>query len=374
MGAGLLIRSFLRLQSVDPGFRPANLLSFNLSLTEIRYSNGDRTALFFDNLLQRLEVLPGVQSAAVVAPRPLSGDEYSSSFTVKGHPVTPGEEESAAVRVVSPRYFTTMQIPLLRGRLFEPTDRRDAPPVVLISRAAEKRFFPQGDAIGQQVKFGASVGYDKVGGEIVGVVGDVHDSGVDSEPPPDAYVLASQAGLTQMSVVVRTAGDPLSISQPVQEAVHGLDKDLPIEGVTTMEEVLAESLGQRHFYMLLLALFAFVALSLAAVGVYGVMSYAVSRRTRELGIRLALGAQHRQVFAMLLVQVSQLVLAGLAIGLAATFLTSRVLAGMLFGVSSTDVATLTVVIAVLSIVAFVASYIPARRVLRVDPLISLRYE
>ena len=373
-GAALLLRSFTNLLGVTPGFTPSNLLTFQLSLPEAAYPDGNRAAAFSDDLLQRIQALPGVRSAAVTFIRPFSGDDFSSSFEVTGAPPqSPGDEPSAELRVVSRDYFSTMQIPLLKGRSFQTSDRRGSPPVVLLSRSAEKKFFPNGDALGKVMRFGARMGYDKLQGEVIGMVGDVHDFGLDIEPP-DAYLLADQSGITEMSVVVRTVGEPASLAPMARDQVHAIDKNLPIANMATMEDVMAESLGERRFYMVLLGTFAFIALSLAAVGVYGVMSYSVSRRKQEIGIRLALGARHHQVMATVLSQAARVVGIGLAIGLIVTVAASRVIAGLLFGISATNPLILAGVAMALALVALLAGYLPARRVLKVDPIVALRYE
>jgi putative ABC transport system permease protein len=267
-----------------------------------------------------------------------------------------------------------MQIPLLQGREFETSDRRDTPPVVVLSSNAVKRFFPAGDAMGQYMDFGARIGFDKVKGEVVGVVGDVHDFGREVEPPPDAYVLQDQAGVGEMSVLVRTKGEPTRLAAAAREQVHQLDNALPITDMSTMDSALDQSSAQRRFYLLLLALFAGLAISLAAVGVYGVMNYSVTRRTQEIGIRLALGAKHQQVLGLVMSQAFRLVGAGLIIGLIAAAASGRILAGLLFGIRASDPLILMAVTAGLAIVAVLAGYVPARRVLRVDPMVALRDE
>jgi putative ABC transport system permease protein len=373
--AGLLLRSFMRLQAVDPGFNAENVLTFDLALPDAHYKDGKRVSDFTEDLLQRLKALPGVESTAVVVPRPLSDDDYSSSVSIKGQPPAPlGEEKSVQIRVISRDYFRVMQIPLLHGREFETTDRRETPPVVVLSRAAVKKLFSGDEAIGQYIDFGARIGYDKVGGEIVGVVGDVHDFGRESEPPPDAYVLQDQAGVGEMSVLVRTKGEPTRLAAAARDLVHQLDNALPITDMSTMNAALHQSSAQRRFYMLLLALFAGLAISLAAVGVYGVMAYSVTRRTQEIGIRLALGAKHQQVLGMVMSQALRLVSAGLVIGLIATVASGRILTGLVFGIRASDPLILVAVTAGLASVALVAGYVPARRVLRVDPMIALRDE
>jgi putative ABC transport system permease protein len=375
VGAGLLLRSFLHLQSVDPGFNPMNVLTFDLSLPQGGYSDGGKVAVFANDLLQRLRALPGVESAAVVNPRPLSGDDYSSSFTIKGQPANPGDDDrSAQVRIVSPDYFKTLKIPLLRGRVFQGTDRRDSPPVAVLSRHAERKFFATTEALGQQMNFDARIGYDKVGGEIVGIVGDVHDFGLDLAPPPDAYVLQDQAGVGEMSVLVRTHGDPVNLAAAAREQVHAIDNNLPVAVMSTMEAAMGESLAQRRFYMLLLGLFAAIAIALAAVGVYGVMAYSVVRRTQEIGIRLALGAQNRHVLRMVLGHGMRLLFVGVAIGIAAALALTHLMASQLFGVTATDPLTFAGVALLLVAVALFACYLPARRALQIDPMVALRYE
>jgi predicted lysophospholipase L1 biosynthesis ABC-type transport system permease subunit len=237
-----------------------------------------------------------------------------------------------------------------------------------------KKFFPAGDAIGQHMEFGASIGFDKVGGEVVGIVGNVHDFGQDTEPPPDAYVLQDQAGVGEMSVLVRTKGEPTALAAAARDTVHRVDSGLPIAAMSTMSAALGESSAQRRFYMLLLTLFAGLAISLAAVGVYGVMAYSVTRRTQEIGIRLALGAKHQQVLGLVMSHAASLVAVGLVIGLIVTAASGRVLAGLLFGVRATDPLILIAVTVGLAMVALAAGYIPARRVLRVDPMVALRDE
>jgi putative ABC transport system permease protein len=373
--AGLLLRSFMRLQAVDPGFNAENVLTFDLALPEAQYKDGKSVSEFTEGLLQRLKALPGVESSAVVEPRPLSENDYSSSVKIKGQaPVPVGEEKSAQIRVVTRDYFRVMQIPLLQGREFETSDRRDSQPVVVLSDNAVKKFFPAGDAIAHHMDFSARIGFDKVGGEVVGVVGDVHDFGRETEPPPDAYVLQDQAGVGEMSVLVRTKGDPTRLAAVARDQVHQLDNALPITDMSTMDAALDQSSAQRRFYMLLLALFAGLAISLAAIGVYGVMAYSVTCRTQEIGIRLALGAKHQQVLGLVMSQALRLVGAGLVIGLIATAASGRILTGLIFGVRASDPLILVTVTAGLALVALAAGYLPARRVLRVDPMVALRDE
>jgi putative ABC transport system permease protein len=246
--------------------------------------------------------------------------------------------------------------------------------VVVLSRSAERKLFPANNPLGQHIDFDASVGFDKVGGEVVGIVEDVHDFGQDTAPPPDAYVLQDHAGVGEMAVLVRTKGEPSAFAAVTRDKVHEVDSTLPLAEMSTMEAALGESSAQRRFYMLLLALFAAIAIALAAIGVYGVMAYSVTRRTQEIGIRLALGAKHGQVLTLVMSQAAGLVAAGVVVGLIATVASGRVLAGLLFGIQGTDPLLLVGVTGGLVIIALLAGYVPARRVLRVDPMVALRDE
>jgi putative ABC transport system permease protein len=374
-GAGLLVRSFLRVTGVDPGFDPSHLLIFDLSLSEAAYPDGARVAQFSDSLLAHLKGLPQVGAASTVFPRPLSGEPFTSSFSIKGAPPAPeGEERSVQMRVVGLDYFGTMRIPVIKGRSFERSDRRESQHVLLLSQQGARNFFPHGDAIGQEMTLHARAGSDKIGGQIVGIVGDVHYSGLDIKSQPDVYALLEQAAVSEMSVVVRTSGDPAVLASAVHGQVHAVDQNLPLSDLSTMNDLMAASLGQRRFYMLLLGLFATVALALAAVGVYGVMAYSVSRRTWEIGVRLALGAPRERVLAMVLSESVRLVLIGLTVGVAVTAGASRLLSRLLFGITAGDPLTFLGSVVALSIIALLASFLPARRASNVDPMVALRYE
>jgi len=375
-GAVLLLRSFDRLMRVDPGFDTSNTLVFNLSLPEAAYPDGGHVAQFTDSLLARIQALPGVQSAGTVFPAPLSDNDFSSSFKIKGEPEPRDDDEGHSVetRTVSRDYFRTMKIPLIAGRWFDPTDRRDTRPVLVISRHAREKFFPKNDAIGKEMTLDARAGYDRVGGEIIGVVGDVRDLGLDSEPPPDVYELADQAGVGDFNVMIRTTGDPSALAKAAREQVAAVDPELPVADMSTMDEVVGLSVAERRFYMLLLGLFAATALALAAVGVYGVISYSVSRRTQEFGVRLALGARPGQVLWMVFAQSARLAVLGIAVGLIATYMATQLMSGLLFGVGARDPASFAGAAALLGAVALVAGFHPARRATRVDPMVALRYE
>jgi putative ABC transport system permease protein len=375
-GAGLLIKSFLRLQSVDPGFMPEQTLTFELDLPENKYKEDEQKARFYDTLITRLESLPGVRRAGAVVILPLRGS-FNLSFTVEGWPPPkPGQDPTLETRVATPGYFQTMGIPLLRGRMFTEQDDERAPQVALISESAARKFFPNDDPIGRKIRLGWGRGKDKpnVGGEVIGIVGNVRQIGLDVEADPDIYVPHAQVANNSMEIVVRTDVPPSTLSGAVRSEVRRLDADLPIARIDTLESVVAESISRPRFYMLLVAIFAGVALLLAAVGIFGVMSYSVAQRTRELGIRIALGAGRGALRRLVVGQAMALAVGGLAIGLVAALALSSALEKMLFNLTPTDPATFASVAAVLVVVALVASWLPARKAARVDPVVALRAE
>ena len=374
-GAGLLIRSFARLAATDPGFDAANVMTFDLSLPSARYRDSGSVARLQDALLQKLQAVPGVSVAAETTCVPMSFNDFSSSFEVVGAPpVKPENQPSMQVRVISPDYFRSLRIPLLRGRELSPADRLASPRVLLISLAAARTFWPKEDPIGKYIRFGAQGGYERIEGTIVGVVADVRDFGLDVPAPPTAFAPLAQAGWGDFSVLVRTAGPAAGLADAVRAAVSSVDPDLPVGDISSMQDLLAATLAPRRFYMLLLTLFSGLALVLAAVGIYGVIAYSVSQRSHEIGIRLALGADRARVLAMIVREAFVLLAIGMGIGIAAALALSRVLRGMLVGVSATDPLTYAAVGLVLGLVALLACVIPARRATRVDPMIALRYE
>jgi len=373
-GAGLLVRSFVGLSSLSPGFDPKSVLTMSIAVPDAHYKNSAALQSYWDQALTQLRSLPGVASVAAVTPLPLSGDDFSSSFRVEGRSVPEKDEPSAELRFASPDYFRTLAIPLRQGRAFAEADRLGAARVLLISETASRMFFPAGDAIGQKIKFGASGGYEKNEGEIVGVVGDVRHFGVDAPVPPTFYVPLAQSGMDSAAVVMRTQGFPAGLMQAARKVVQAIDRDALVGEPVPMETLVSASLGQRRFYMMLLGGFAALALILAAVGLYGVISYSVAQRTQEVGIRVALGASGSDVVAMVMRQGLRLAAVGLAIGLALALVLKSVLRGLLVGVSATDPATLAVTALVLLIVAVLASYVPARRAARVDPMVALRFD
>ncbi len=375
VGAGLLIKSLWRLNTVNPGLDPKNILTFNVALPEVKYPS-ERQAQFFSTLKKQLESMPGVQSASVVDPLPLSGERFSLSFEIDGRPVAKKDQPSADFFNVDPGYFKTMSIPMIKGRDFDDRDKHKSAPVIIVSETFARQIFPGEDVIGKRIKPGISVFEDEETPwrEIVGVVGDVKNRALNTEPRPVYYVPQAQVPFNQEIIVVKTTGDPHALVKAATKEVGTLDGDLAVFGVKTMEEYISRSVSTPRFNTTLLSIFAGVALVLTVVGLYGVMSYAVAQRTNEIGIRLALGAQTRDVLSLIIGQGLRLVLVGLAIGLLGAFALMRVISGLLFGVTAKDPMTFIIVSVVLAVIALLACYVPARRATRVDPLEALRYE
>ena len=329
------------------------------------------------NSLPRLRGLPGVRSADGVLALPLSGTSFNISFSVAGRPpLTSAQEPTIEVRVATPGYFSALGIPLKRGRGFTEDDELGTPPVLLLTESAAKQFFPNEGPLGKTLKigWGRGPGKPKAGGEIVGIIGDVKDAGLNEPTPPQAFMPYRQWPVDSMTIVMKTTTPPESLAAAVRQEVRAIDPNLPVSSIASLESVVAESISQPRFYMLLLAVFATVALVLAAIGIFGVLSYAVSQRTREIGIRMALGAPGRSVVHLIVRQAMVLVLCGVAAGTIAALFASRTMARMLFGVTPTDPVTFSAVAAVLVTVALFASYLPARRATRVDPIVALRAE
>ncbi|HEX7175766.1 MAG TPA: ABC transporter permease [Pyrinomonadaceae bacterium] len=377
IGAGLLINSFLRLRNVDPGFRADNLLTMSIVLPQLKYPDQTRRSAFYNELVSRVESLPGVKSAAVTnwIPLVLQGD--SIGISVEGRPDPgPGQRPSAVTRVVSPDYFRTMNIQLLQGRQFDAQDKVDSPSVAVISETMARRLWPGEDPTGKRITPGAP---DSANPDdwitVIGVVKDVRQFELVAEPKPQMYLTHIQAGFfAPRHLVVSTDVEPLSLAGAVRKTVWDIDKDQPVSNVNTMESVLSESIARQRFSMLLLGIFAAVALVLAAVGIYGVMSYSVAQRTHEIGIRMALGAQRGDVLKLAVGGGLKLVLIGVGVGLVTAFILTRVMSSLLFGVSATDPTTFIIISLVLISAAVLASYIPARRATKVDPMVALRYE
>jgi predicted permease len=371
-GAGLLIRSFARLQHVDPGFQPDRALTFRLSLPDERYDNAAKRVGFADALIARLRSSPGLASAAATTFAPMSGREFGTSFVVAGKPEPPLDARpSIQIRAVTPGYFDAMGVPLRQGRVFTDADVQGASPVLLLSESAARRYFAHEDPIGQRI----TLGWRKVTGDVVGIVGDVKELGLREAAEPILYVAFAQAPIRNaMAVVVRTAIAPASAESAIRAAVRAVDPGLAISSVERLEDTIAESVAHPRFYMLLLGVFAGTALLLAAIGIFGVLSHAVAQRTREIGIRLALGAPAQRVRGRVLRDAMRLAGLGIAIGLAAALPATRLMAALLFELTPTDPITLGTVVIVLFGVALLASYLPARRATRVDPVVALRAE
>ncbi len=375
VSAGLLIQSLWRLQNVNSGLVPENVLTFNVGLPEIKY-NYEKQSQFFIDLKSRLESTPGVQSASSILPLPLSGDRFSITFEIEGRPMAPKDHPSGDFFSTGVGYFRAMGIPIIKGRDFDDRDRYGATPVVIITETLARQFFPNEDAIGKRIKPGINTieGDKTTMREIIGVVGDVRNRSLDTEPKPAYYVPQTQVPFDQMAMVVKTAGDPHSLISAATKQVGAMDQDIPVFAVKTMEEYLSASVATPRFSTTLLSIFAAVALVLTVVGLYGVMSYSVAQRTNEIGIRLALGAQSRDVLMMIVKQGSVLIILGLVIGLAGAFALTRLIASLLFGVTAKDPLTFGAVAVLLAAVALLACYVPAWRATKVDPMEALRCE
>jgi putative ABC transport system permease protein len=370
IGASLMIQSFLRLQHVSPGFKTDHRLAMEISLPANSYPSAQRPA-FFQQLLERTRTLPGVEAIAAAKHLPLSGDNMNFAFDIEGRPFPSGQSPGADCRFVTPDYFKALAIPLIQGRVFNDGDGPQSPHVLLINERMARRFFPNEDPIGERLV----LGINHFTGQIVGVVADVKHVGLDAEVNEEIYAAYAQAPFwTDMNLIVKTSGDPISVAGSIRNEIGILDRHVPIGKVRTMDAVVAESVAQARFRTLLLSLFGIVALLLASIGIYGVMSYAVTQRTREIGIRMALGAQISDVRRLIIGHGITLALIGVASGVAGALALTRLIATLLFGVTPTDVTTYAGVSIGLVATALVACYIPARRATKVDPLVALRYE
>ena len=369
VGAGLLIRSFIRLQRVDPGFDPRNVLAAVVTLPQAVYPERNQIAPFYSQLLERVRALPGVQSAGAVSSLPLAGNDSDADFVIEGRPAPqPDQRPVAWYSSVSQDYFRTMGMRLIAGREFTERDNENSPKVVIISQATARRHFPNEDPIGKRIGNGRPDGWR----EIVGITADVKHFGLTQDARVSMFFPDRQRPSRQMFIVARTGADPLSLSSALRGVVAAMDKNLAVSNISAMEEVTSQSIGQERFTLLLLGLFSALALSLAVAGIYGVMSYAVAQRTHEIGVRVALGAQTRDVLKLVVTQGMALVLAGVGIGLASSLALTGFIRGLLFGVSATDPMTFVAVAALLALVALVACYVPARRASKVDPMVALR--
>jgi putative ABC transport system permease protein len=371
VGAGLLVRSLQRLTAVDPGFDPTGVLTVAVDLPQATYPDPARQAAFNRDLLRRARALAGAESAALIDFLPLGGPGSATSFSVVGRPpAAAGQEPVADIRVADPDYFHTMRIPIRRGRAPTVQDAAGQPPVVIVNETLAQHLWPGADPVGQRIQIEMWDPDAKV--EIVGVAGDVLSAGLDQERRPMIYFPAEQAPLGSPHLLIRTQGDPLALAGQVRSAVHDIDHDLPIGEVSTMENYLLVSISDRRFPMFVLSLFAALAVALAAVGIYGVLSYGVGQRTQEIGVRMALGARLGDILALVIGQGAMLVGIGAIAGLAGALALSKVLHGLLFEVTASDPLTYVGVALLLFAVALAAMLLPARRAATVDPVVALK--
>jgi putative ABC transport system permease protein len=390
VGGGLMLKSFVQLLRVNPGFEPNQVLRLDFALPGLKYREPQQQTAFYNELIERLQSLPGVESVGATSQTPLSPGDNWSGFAIEGRPAPPqGDLQQAAVRAVSNDYFSTMKIPLRKGRVFNNSDARvalplmrwyeqqpfperfnepQAAPAVIINETMARLYWPNEDPIGKRLRIVWSPWVT-----IVGVVGDVRHVGLNTPPNPEMYLSHLQEPQGSMAVMARTTGDPLQLASAAREQMKAMDRDLPVT-VTTMDQIFANSLAGQRFNTSLLGVFAAVALLLAMIGVFGVINYSVAQRTHEIGIRLALGAQRRDVFKLVVGQGVLLALVGVVVGTAGAVVVTRFIEGMIYGVSPTDGPTFVVVSLVVTVVAFLACYLPARKATRVDPLVALRYE
>lgn len=380
VSAGLLIQSFMRVQAIEPGFDSTNALAIRLSLPKAKYQNRAALALFCDKLLPRIQALPGVEAVGVVSLLPMSGGLRSVDFSPTGRALSPGDAHTSQFRMATPDYFRAMKIPLLQGRPFTEHDNAGSVPVVLVNKTMADRFWPKGDAVGAHINIDDNnTGPRPV--EIVGVVGDVKHLGLESEPTVDIYVPIAQTHEDGVGIVtnshdwvVRLKTDSQAVEGAFRRELQAVDRDVATANVRTLEDYISDSVAPRRFNLRVLTIFSLAALLLAATGIYGIVSYTVTQRTPEIGIRLALGAGRTSVFRLILGQGLKVVLLGLALGLVGALALTRVIRSLLFGVTPNDAFTFVVVSVVLILVALIACILPARRATKVDPLIAMRNE
>ena len=371
IGAGLTLKSFVQLQRVEAGLQPENVLTMSLTLADSKYPTPQSRVPFFEQLTERVATLPGVEAAGIINLVPLQNWGWNSDFQIEGRaPFPPGKSPYLEHRTVTPDYFRAMGIPLLKGRFLTAQDNADAPPVILINQTFAQQYFPQQDPIGQRIQSGRDAWLT-----IVGVVGDVKNAGLTQGVRLEMYAQHAQYQMSNtMSLIVRAKGDPLALTNAIRSTVQTIDPAQPIHNIKTMETVIAESILDRKLNMILLGVFAGVAVLLAIIGIYSVMSYTVTQSTREIGIRMALGAQPGNVLKLVVGQGLMLAGIGIGLGLAGAWGLTRLMTTLLFGVSATDPITYVGVALLLLTVALLACLLPARRATKVDPMIALRSE
>ncbi len=375
IGAGLLTRSFIRLLRIDPGFSADNVLTLQVHVYNLNPEPQQQVA-YFDQVLERVTSLPGVQSAGAVSAPPFVGEgsiEIDNPFVIEGRQPPPaGQEPTAYHTVVTSDYFRTLSIPVVNGRTFTRADSQQSLPVAVINSTMARRFWENEDPVGKRITLRWS--NQPLTTEIVGVVGDVLHTGLDSNPRPEIFLHLPQAPFGSMTFVVRTQNDPLALLPAIKKEVWSVNKDQPIYSIKTEEQLISASLGERRFSLFLIGLFGVVSLVLAGVGLYGLISISTSQRTQEIGVRIALGAQSSSILKMVMGEGLLLALLGVAVGVGGSLLLTRFLSKMLFGITPTDPFTFAFISLVLVVVALLASYVPAHRATRVDPLIALRQE
>jgi putative ABC transport system permease protein len=377
IGAGLMVKSLLRLQEVKPGFEPAKLMTMRIALPATKYENFKQSHAFFEQLFDRLAARPEIESVGAINLLPFGGGGGDRSFSIEDQPIVAGHARpDEQVRFVSPGYFHTMQIPLLSGRDFTRRDLPDTPQVAIVNSAFARKFWSDGNALGKRISFSAN---NPKWYEIVGIVGNVKHRGLDIADSPELYIpvfqpLFADGYVPPLYVAVRTVNDPALAGGVMRGEVAAIDRDQPVYSLLTMDQRIADSVAPRRFNMFILGLFASLALVLAAIGIYGIMAFSVAQRTHEIGVRMALGASGSDVLKLVLSNGFKLALIGIVVGLLAAFAATRVLSSLLYGVSATDPAIFIIDAMLLAVAALLACYIPARRATKVDPLVALRYE
>jgi putative ABC transport system permease protein len=371
VGAGLLVQSLRRLNAVEPGFRPDHVLTLSFRLPPTKYPEGEPVAAFFREAIARIRAVPGVEQAALVRAVPLTGNYAVAGYFVEGRPEpAPGQEPQTQLNIVTPDYFRTLGIPLHEGRDFTDHDDADAPKVAVVNQTLARQVWPQEDPLGRRLRLQGSDDWVTV----IGVVGDVKHRRISEPPQAQVYTAHYQDPKIFACVVARTAGDPLTLADPVRAAIWAVDKDQPVWSVAPLEGVLGQALAPTRFLLFLFGAFAVVALLLAAIGIYGVLSYAVAQRTQEIGIRIALGARAAQVLRMVVRQGMGLTLGAIVLGLGAAAALTRLMQSLLFGVSPGDPPTFAAAAFVLALIALFACWLPARRATLVDPVTALTHE
>jgi predicted permease len=372
IGAGLVLKSFWRLMQVSPGFATERVLTAQIELPQARYPDGPPMRLFFETLFERLRHVPGVLAVGGTSALPMAGPGPTTWLTIEGRPRPAGEPPEVNYRTASPDYFRALDVPVIAGRVFTAADTPSSLVTVVVNRALAERFFADQDPIGQRIRIGPNP--KGAWRTIVGVVGDMHQSGPEAPVQPELYLPIAQDTYGFLTLAIRTQSEPMALAATLRDVVHSIDPKLPVIGTTTMEEILSEHVASRRLLMILLATFAAVALTLALIGIYGVMGNNVSQRTNEIGVRMALGAQRAEIMGMILREGARLGVAGLALGVGISLAVTRFIASSLFGVTPTDASTYVAVVVLMLAVGLFACYLPARRASRVDPITAIRTE